>query len=595
MSPRKQQPTLVIRNVALCYVRQSFTRDGSDTNSPERQRANIQAICEKNGWLPEWYTDADGHKSGRSEKNRPGWLSLKSRLSDPDVVALVANDTSRLHRKSWRIGDLLEFLQERGIRLVLASNSQEIDLSGITGLIFTQLAAIFDEWYAADISRRAKDSIAYRKRMGKVINIPFGTKRRPDGYLAPTQAGAWWLPDGTHVTGSPADPPDEAAVWRGYYQCAGRILNLYIENDYGWEILAYKMNIEGWAFKDRNGEPRPLDKDDVRRVIRAWPEYGGLVLEKSAKKRNPHEINLEDTPLIPDRAVFDINLLLQVAKVHQERSSTTQNRGVHQDVRTYVMTGLIYCAHCERTSQQRNNAVLRTRLRGRRLRYNHKEGVYCGCTNRSVTAEEIEGDFGRLIKLLTVRADALSLLTELAIRADKLRNPQDTTIDPEAEKREAIALCTRKIDAAINLYGDGVISREEYLRRVETNKREIAYWESRTTESEKAALELAMCMEAVDRLARLWDEGDAEDKQGMARTLFSYVVYDLDARRIVDFQLKSWADRFLVLRTALYETENGAIAPFVEGEEGTKLLAPDMTPEGIEPPTPGLGNLCSIL
>src|SRR5450432_1405610 len=147
-------------------------------------------------------------------------------------------------------------------------------------------------------------------------------------------------------------------------------------------------------------------------------------------------------------------------------------------------------------------------------------------------------------------------MTELAIQADKLRNPQNTDSDPEAEKREAIALCNRRIDAAINLYSDGVISREEYLRRVDLNNRDIAYWEARTTESEKAALELAMCMEAVDKLARLWDAGDEEDKQGMARSLFSYIVYDLDARRIVDFRLKSWAERFLVLRSALYDMDD---------------------------------------
>jgi hypothetical protein len=135
------------------------------------------------------------------------------------------------------------------------------------------------------------------------------------------------------------------------------------------------MNLEGWAFRDRSGEPRPIDKDDVRRVIPAWPEYGGLGFEKSAKKRNPHEINLTKTPLIADRAAFDLKLLLEVAKVHLERSSTTQNRGVRQDVRTYVMNGLIYCAHCEKLSQQLGNAKFRTRLRGRRIRYNHKEGT----------------------------------------------------------------------------------------------------------------------------------------------------------------------------------------------------------------------------
>jgi DNA invertase Pin-like site-specific DNA recombinase len=133
---RQKQSVSIPRNIALCYIRQSMTRDANDTNSPERQRANIQIICDQHGWTPEWYMDADGHKSGRQEKNRPGWLALKARLSDPDVAALVANDTSRLHRKSWRIGDLLDFLQEHKIRLVLASSRQEIDLTGISGLIF---------------------------------------------------------------------------------------------------------------------------------------------------------------------------------------------------------------------------------------------------------------------------------------------------------------------------------------------------------------------------------------------------------------------------------------------------------------------------
>jgi hypothetical protein len=404
----------------------------------------------------------------------------------------------------------------------------------------------------------------------------FPLVRRTDGYLTLTSKGAWWLSDGSHVAGTMDSPPDESATWRGYAECAERMLRLYVENDYGWELLAYQMNIEGWAFRERNGNPRPIDKDDVRRVIRAWPEYGGLVLEKSAKKRNPHEIDLSQTPLIEERSVFDMQLLLQVAETHKARSSTTQNRGVRQDAQAYVMNGLIYCAHCEQLAEQHNNPSYRSRLRGRRQRYNHKEGIRCGCTNRSVTADEIEGDFGKLLKLLTVRPDSLPLMTELAIQIDKMRTSSEPTVDPEIEKQEAIALCKRRIDAAINLYSDGVLSREIYLRRIEQNNREIAYWESRTTESKKAALELAMCMEAVDKLAGLWDFGDTEDKQGMARSLFSYVVYNLDTRRIVDFRLKPWADRFLVLRAALYEND---------GDVDTKLDAPDVASAGLQDPS----------
>jgi hypothetical protein len=84
-------------------------------------------------------------------------------------------------------------------------------------------------------------------------------------------------------------------------------------------------------------------------------------------------------------------------------------------------------------------------------------------------------------------------------------------------------------------------------------------------------------MDAVDKLAKLWDIGDDEDRQGMARSLFSYIVYDLDIRRIVDFRLKPWADRFLVLRSALYEddetSENGS-------PSGIKPQAEDVAPEG---------------
>ncbi|MBP8972308.1 MAG: hypothetical protein KBH93_00420 [Anaerolineae bacterium] len=48
------------------------SRDASDMNSPERQQANIERVCREHGWTPEWYVDAEGHKSARTVNNRPG-------------------------------------------------------------------------------------------------------------------------------------------------------------------------------------------------------------------------------------------------------------------------------------------------------------------------------------------------------------------------------------------------------------------------------------------------------------------------------------------------------------------------------------------
>lgn len=60
----------------------------------------------------------------------------------------------------------------------------------------------------------------------------------------------------------------------------------------------------------------------------------------------------------------------------------------------------------------------------------------------------------------------------------------------------------------------------------------------------------------------------------MARNLFSYIVYNLDTQRIVDFRLKPWADRFITLRAALYSESNGDVSVSIKGK--------GVTPTGLQ-------------
>lgn len=125
-----------------------------------RRRAQVGALCEE-----------------------PPRLALKKRLGDPDVVAVVANDLARLHRKGWRVGDLLDLLDEHGVHLVLAAPGREIDTSDPTDRLLLTFMAMQDEAYAADIAQRAKDSIAYRKAQGKTVGMPpFGSVRAAHPY-----------------------------------------------------------------------------------------------------------------------------------------------------------------------------------------------------------------------------------------------------------------------------------------------------------------------------------------------------------------------------------------------------------------------------
>ncbi len=567
--PRKQKVRPTTRHVALCYIRQSFTRDASDTNSPERQRANIQTVCDREGWTPEWYMDAEGHKSGRDEQNRPEWLRLKERLSDPDVVALVANDMSRTHRKAWRVGRMVdELLEPQEIRLVLAAPGREIDTSTPMGRMLLMMIAMQDEGYANDISQRTKDAIKHRKRQGKTVGLPpFGTTRNKDGYLIPSTNGAWLLPSGQFMVGTTAEtmPPVEGAVWRGYYDCARRMLELYAENRMGRERIAYEMNDEGWAFRDRKRRPRPIRRADVRRVTSNWREYAGIVTQGRAKDQvasqigDPSEI-LHDT----GRAVFPLELLQRVATVQEKRSQVKRPRGSVKVAYPYVLGRLIFCAYCEQMARKHDNPDLRTRLSGvdqyGKLRYRHVTGVKCGCNRRSVFTHIIEDEFRLLIDQLTLDPKALDLMVELAVQSEHGMAMADTKEDLEKQKQEAIAKCQRRIEAAKMVYLDGDMSRAEYISVKEQNEREIAHWQTRTAETEKAAVELQMCLNAINQMVKLWDQSTEEDRQNMAHMLFEYITYDLDKQQIVDFRLKAWADRYLVLRSDLYG----------DGSEGTE-------------------------
>jgi hypothetical protein len=103
------------------------------------------------------------------------------------------------------------------------------------------------------------------------------------------------------------------------------------------------------------------------------------------------------------------------------------------------------------------------------------------------------------------------------------------------------------------LFDEGRIDYAGYTQRIEKNEREIAYWNSRTTDAEKVAFELATCIEAVNDIVQNWETAEPETRQKLVRNLFECVFYNLDTRRIEDFKLKPWAERYVTLRIGLYE------------------------------------------
>jgi len=561
----KAKTTSIPRNTALCYVRQSITRDENDTDSPERQHANIEEYCTERDWIAEWYQDTEGHKSGSSENNRPGWLALKARLAGPDVVAVVANDFSRLHRKTYRMGELMDFCREHQIEMVKAVSKESINIQDSTVSSWVMLESLFNEMYVSDISRRNKDSARYRRKQGKTSGRPpFGTARNDEGYLIRSKRGAWVMPDGSYKAGLEGEPPpDEAASWRSYYACAERILTLYATRQYGYPNLAFQLAVEGWAFQTGKKQPRLINGDDIRRVTSNWREYAGLALEGRAKDQNASLLDHPETVLDaadPQRAVFPLDLLRGVALAQAARSATTRPPGIKNAEYYYLLTGILYCAKCEAEAERRKDAKYRSRIVGhsankKKYRYRHADH-HCTGKARSIQVELLDQDIKRLVSLLTVNPEWLPVMTEIALQVE-----HGVTVDDDRElekqKQRAIAKCKRRVENNLDLYRDGTISREEYLNVKHKAEEEIRAWELRTTDRQKIGVELKTCITFMSHATQLWDTASDQDRQGLARMLFEYVIYDLDEKRITGFKLKPWADRFLVLRASLYNEENG--------------------------------------
>ncbi len=561
MSPK----TSIDRKVALCYVRLSVTKDSSDLTSPQRQRANIEAACKKYGWQPEWYEDAKGHKSATKEENRPAWIALKTRLSDPDVVAIVVNEQSRAMRNAWRAIKLFEELPDFGVKLHLAAIDRTIDISTTDGRMTAYFQAFMDDLYALDASRRVKDSVAYRKSKGESIGIPpFGTIRDDKGFLIPSPFGAWLMPDGTFDSGERGqESPHPNAVWHGYYECAKLILELYQKNLHGYGWIAEKLNDEGWAFRDRYNKPRFLTQDDVRRVTSAWREYAGLI--QQGKARNRIAAKLENpTSILFDtgRAVFDLDLLRGVAETQESRSVLLRPEGMVYNARIFPLSDLLYCAQCESEGKESNKQNTRSRLVGHQkpkqsMRYRHSARRRCGCHNQSVLADEVEDDFRNLVDRLQIHPGAIHLMSELAIQSEFGGLGHENDSELEAQKSIAIAKHRRALKNNLTLFQAGEIEAEEYYRQKDRHERQIAYWEARTTDKQKLTLELTTSMEMLRRLKEFWDITDGEDRKLLAHSFFDEIIYDLDQRRIVDFKIKGSAEPFLVLRAALHEDNMG--------------------------------------
>ena len=322
-----------MRNEKITPLYERLSRDDElqgESNSISNQKQMLEDFARRNGLPnPTHFTD-DGISGTRFD--RPGFLAMMEEVEAGRVEAIVIKDMSRLGRDYLKVGQVMEVLRQRGVRLI-AINDGVDSLKGDDD--FTPFRNIMNEFYARDTSRKIRSVFKSKGMSGKHLT---GTVIY--GYLWDEKREHWLV--------------DEEAA-----EVVRRIFSLTLEG-YGPYQIAYKLSTDRIEipvvhlarFNEGVNRSKPV-KDPY-----GW---GSSTIVNILKKREylGHTINFKTRKHFKDKkshyvsedewTIFENT---HEAIIDQQTFDLAQK--IRSNVRRYPngwgeaapLTGLLYCADC---------------------------------------------------------------------------------------------------------------------------------------------------------------------------------------------------------------------------------------------------------
>ena len=322
-----------MRNEKITPLYERLSRDDElqgESNSISNQKQMLEDFARRNGLPnPTHFTD-DGISGTRFD--RPGFLAMMEEVEAGRVEAIVIKDMSRLGRDYLKVGQVMEVLRQRGVRLI-AINDGVDSLKGDDD--FTPFRNIMNEFYARDTSRKIRSVFKSKGMSGKHLT---GTVIY--GYLWDEKREHWLV--------------DEEAA-----EVVRRIFSLTLEG-YGSYQIACKLSADRIEipvvhlarFNEGVNRSKPV-KDPY-----GW---GSSTIVNILKKREylGHTINFKTRKHFKDKkshyvsedewTIFENT---HEAIIDQQTFDLAQK--IRSNVRRYPngwgeaapLTGLLYCADC---------------------------------------------------------------------------------------------------------------------------------------------------------------------------------------------------------------------------------------------------------
>ena len=313
--------------------RDDFGKDDDqqrESNSISNQKAMLEEFAARQGFTNIVHFTDDGISGTCFD--RPGFLAMMKEVEAGNVEYLCIKDMSRMGRDYLKVGQIMEILRQRGVRLIAINDGVD---SARGDDDFTPFRNIMNEYYARDTSRKIRSTFQSKGKSGKHLT---GTVIY--GYLW-NEARDQWLVD-----------PEAADVVK-------RIFAMTIDG-YGPYQIASKLKSEKVlipsAYLAQHGEG--VNKNKTFKDMYGW---GSSTICNILEKREylGHTINFKTRKHFKDKkshyvpedewTIFENT---HEAIIDQQTFDLVQK--IRGNVRRYPdgwgeaapLTGLLYCADC---------------------------------------------------------------------------------------------------------------------------------------------------------------------------------------------------------------------------------------------------------
>ena len=312
-----------------------------ESNSIVNQKKILEEYASKNNLTNIIHFTDDGISG--TQFDRPGFMEMMNGVNTGNIGCIIVKDMSRLGRDYLKVGQCMEILRQKGVRLIAINDNVD---SFYREDDFTPFRNIMNEWYARDTSRKIQSTFRSKGESGKhTASTP------PYGYIKDEKDKDKWVVD--------EKDKDKWVVDEKAAEIVRRIFNLIMQGNGPYRIAkileADKIDIPSYhqqklgygLHQSKNFEhPYRWCSSTIASILKKKEYLGHTVNFKTRKhfKDKKSKYVSEDNWLIFENtheAIIDQETFDNVQRIRGNVKRYPDGWGEY-----HPLTGLMYCADC---------------------------------------------------------------------------------------------------------------------------------------------------------------------------------------------------------------------------------------------------------